>query len=224
MPAAWVTGAFGPYTEALMNGTRAPDRIYRDFSNHVYDPSSGKGGAPRKVKQWYGWYVSNLTNGNWSVAMYSAGTLSHYLDDIANPMHTGTSEQEETVHSRYENDVNEHLNEFTVSVTLELVNDPEAYAITVATFSHQYYDNLVSEYSSSRWTNNVQSITQICLNEAVKAVASIWKQGIVDSGIQIPEFQSINSVFLFTFTIVAAISILRSARPKFSPFKTHSQE
>jgi hypothetical protein len=84
----------GPYLE----GSKAPDnhfKDFKDFKNHVLHPRDGFwGGAPDKVRSWYGQLVDGLGQEQWPTAAYAAGVLGHYYTDPLQPFHTGQSEAE----------------------------------------------------------------------------------------------------------------------------------
>jgi hypothetical protein len=91
------------HADVLLTGAKAPDDEFRDFTNHVLHPRDGWwGGAPGKARNWYGHLVDALAKGDWSIAAYSAGVLSHYLSDPVQPFHTGQSEAENSIHRAFE--------------------------------------------------------------------------------------------------------------------------
>src|SRR5581483_1854844 len=88
-----------PYLE----GSKAPDNRFKDFKNHVLHPRDGFwGGAPDKVRSWYGQLVDALGQEQWATAAYAAGVLSHYYTDPLQPFHTGQSEAENNIHRAVE--------------------------------------------------------------------------------------------------------------------------
>ncbi len=88
-----------PYLE----GSKAPDNAFKDFKNHVLHPRDGFwGGAPDKVRSWYGQLVDALGQEQWATAAYAAGVLSHYYTDPLQPFHTGQSEAENNIHRAVE--------------------------------------------------------------------------------------------------------------------------
>ena len=102
-------------------------------------------------------------------------------------MHTSSSSNESsTIHSGYEDAVASHLSDFSITISLEPVTNLEAYTVTVAMYSHQFYWSLVNDYAANHWTDNCHAITQACLLKAITAVASVWHQGLLDAGLTNP--------------------------------------
>jgi len=191
VPSDWKT-LFINYKQEIIDGCTAPDRIFHDWENHVYHPNTGWGGAPATVAKWYSWFVGNLTNENYEEAFFAAGVLSHYVSDVCNPLHTDSSDEESTMHSDYEYDVGEHL--FEISISVEKLDNVYSrnvsnYVKSLAVISNSYYDSLVSSYlEEGGWdSETVRNITEICLNLAVKAVASVWVGAIKEVETSIPE-------------------------------------
>lgn len=161
----------------------APDQVFHDSYNHVYHPTTGYGGAPKAAQRWYGYLVGNLSATNYEAAAYSAGVISHYVADVANPLHTDSSDAEDAIHSKYETEVTQHLSQITVSVVeLDTIVDVSAYVVSIAESSHGYYWALVNNYTQSGWNTDVDYITETCLSMAVKATASLWNSAIQSSG------------------------------------------
>ena len=86
-----------------LTGSKAPDKSFRDFENHVLHVTRGNwGGAPAEARAWYERTVRFLRQGHWSEAVYGAGVLSHYLTDPLMPFHTDQSEAESNIHRAVE--------------------------------------------------------------------------------------------------------------------------
>ncbi|MFN3743703.1 MAG: DUF4332 domain-containing protein [Hyphomicrobiaceae bacterium] len=94
---------FLKHAELLLLGAKAPDETFKDFKNHVLHPRDNFwGGAPPKVRNWYGHVVTALRQKDWPTAVYAAGVLSHYLTDPLHPFHTGQSQAENDIHRAVE--------------------------------------------------------------------------------------------------------------------------
>jgi hypothetical protein len=86
-----------------LDGSKAPDKEFKDFKNHVLHTRDGYwGGAPDKVRSWYQHLVEALTLQDWQTAVYCAGVLSHYYTDPLHPFHTAQSEAENNIHRAVE--------------------------------------------------------------------------------------------------------------------------
>ncbi len=95
------------YHAPYLEGSKAPDKKFKDFQNHVLHVRSGNwGGAPTEARRWYERTVELLREGKWLAACYSSGILSHYLSDPLMPFHTGNSEAETNIHRAVEWSVN----------------------------------------------------------------------------------------------------------------------
>lgn len=82
-----------------LEGAKAPDTKFKDFRNHVLHVRDDYwGGAPATAAQWYTKTVAALQERDWSIAVYSAGVLSHYYTDPFMPFHTAQSEAENNIH------------------------------------------------------------------------------------------------------------------------------
>ncbi len=94
---------FLKHAELLLLGAKAPDDSFKDFKNHVLHPRDNFwGGAPPKVRNWYGHVVTALRQQDWPTAVYAAGVMSHYLTDPLHPFHTGQSQGENNIHRAVE--------------------------------------------------------------------------------------------------------------------------
>jgi len=216
LPRDWRDLGFNLYPSDLADGATVPDnRGFWDYNSwyHWYHPSQDRGKAPDGVLRWYNYLLGNLTVREWKIAVFNAGVMSHYISDVANPMHTDEKSQEtDTVHSNYEGDVNAHLSQMAITVAqLDSPSDVKQYIINIAWTSNQYYDALVITYASSGWHLQVAQITQTCLNLAVKAVASLWMKAIDESGAVIPEYP-VGASWLVCVCLTISVTILRKRR------------
>ena len=85
--------------ETYLDGSKAPDNKFKDFTNHVLHVRDNHwGGAVKATQKWYAATVEALRAKKWSDAIYNAGVLSHYYTDPIQPFHTGQCEAEGIVH------------------------------------------------------------------------------------------------------------------------------
>jgi len=90
---------FLKYSERYLVGSKDPDKLFKDFRNHVLHVQDNFwGGAPDKCREWYDDLVSCLVAERWEDAVYSAGVLSHYYTDPIMPFHKAQSEAESAIH------------------------------------------------------------------------------------------------------------------------------
>lgn len=70
--------------------------------------------------------------------------MSHFIADVANPMHTDQSEKEEPIHSRYEGDVDERIRDYRFRYDGRDGARPGARTRRVARVAHRDYWDLVT--------------------------------------------------------------------------------
>ncbi len=91
------------YFDSYLDGSKAPDKKFKDFRNHVLHVNDNYwGGAVGKAEEWYKTTVREFRRGAWSKAIYSAGVLSHYYTDPMMPFHSAQSEEETQIHRAVE--------------------------------------------------------------------------------------------------------------------------
>lgn len=90
---------FLKHADAYLEGSKAPDKQFKDFTNHVLHVHDDYwGGAPEKAASWYARLVDALSAEAWREAAFAAGVLSHYYTDPIQPFHTAQSEAENAIH------------------------------------------------------------------------------------------------------------------------------
>lgn len=95
--------AFLYYFDSYLDGSKAPDKKFKDFRNHVLHVQDNYwGGALGKADEWYKTAVREMQRGAWPKAIYAAGVLSHYFTDPFMPFHSGQSEEETQIHRAVE--------------------------------------------------------------------------------------------------------------------------
>lgn len=81
------------HVEPYLRGIDAPEREFRDFTNHVLYAAEEWGGAARLARKWYWRTVESLRCGEWSEAAYHAGVLARYAAFPFSPLRTGHDER-----------------------------------------------------------------------------------------------------------------------------------
>jgi len=90
---------FLKHAETYLEGSKAPDKEFKDFRNHVLHVRDDYwGGAPEKAQAWYGKLLAALRGEAWKDAAFAAGVLSHYYTDPVQPFHTAQTEAENAIH------------------------------------------------------------------------------------------------------------------------------
>ncbi|RDE17968.1 MAG: hypothetical protein C4K49_00070 [Candidatus Thorarchaeota archaeon] len=169
--ASWAD-AFQYYSPEIIAGSTTPDTVWQDWDNHLYYPDTGEYAAPQAAARWFAFARNNFTLGNWEDGFKAAGVLAHYSSDPCIPVHTGPNG---TAHSAYETDINDQLMSLVLQTPTEKeITNVTAFVIECATYSHQYYDTVVTAYpngSSTAITTNstIKALTESCLSMAVNA-------------------------------------------------------
>ena len=211
----------------LMEGSKEPDKSFRDFQNHVFHPveTSGEkprgefGGAPATAEKWYARLVDMLELQRWDDAVHAAGVLSHYLSDPLMPLHTGSSDAETHVHRGVEwtisrdfealwssEDANAERQTFAEQSEDKDVSDVIREEATKANAS---YDGLIKAYDADvgrktpeRGLNSAgRKIATAQLPRAAAVIAAVFDKAIEDAGVEPPK------VNLTLRTAIAALGI-----------------
>ena len=94
---------FVRHYEDYLEGSKAPDKQFRDFKNHVLHVSDNYwGGVVKAAAKWYDRAVESFVKQDWVEGVYCVGVLSHYYTDVLMPFHTGQTEEEGKVHRAFE--------------------------------------------------------------------------------------------------------------------------
>ena len=153
------------HVEPFLKGSKAPDKEFKDFTNHVLHVRDGLwGGAPKKAREWYAALVDALTAKDWPAAAFSAGVLSHYYSDPLMPFHTAQSDKEKVIHRAGEWSCSKSYDEFHMLLADSLgwpdVPVPsgedwvEKMVVAGAVRSHGFYDELCDRYDHDAGVKN----------------------------------------------------------------------
>ena len=144
--------------ELYLDGSKAPDKKFKDFRNHVLHVGDNYwGGAVVKTEEWYGRLVSLLQEGDWKRAVYAAGVMSHYYTDPIMPLHTAQSEREGAVHRAIEWSVTKSYSELQNILIQDLGGYPTlspsqdsdwlaTMVINGAQAAFEHYETLIDHY------------------------------------------------------------------------------
>ncbi|MET0653270.1 MAG: DUF4332 domain-containing protein [Hyphomicrobiaceae bacterium] len=170
-----------------LDGSKAPDKEFKDFKNHVLHTRDGYwGGAPDKVRSWYQHLVEALTLQDWQTAVYCAGVLSHYYTDPLHPFHTAQSEAENNIHRAVEWSISKAYDElYTLGkgefdrIEVDISRDPnwlEQLVCQGAEMANGYYEKLIAHYDIQRGVSDPPS----GLDQVAKRIVSrlIWYASI----------------------------------------------
>lgn len=208
--------------ERLMLGSKAPDKSFKDFQNHVLHPGASDeddwGGAPAKTAEWYAALIAALKSKKWSDAAYAAGVMGHYYTDVWMPFHTGSSEEEEILHRAVEWSANksfERLWEIGASdpsaqgFAAEAGASAEAMTRAAARASHAHYQTLIIDYDYAVGVKapeeglgpKAEAALGRMLAQAAAGLAHLMTRAAAEAGMRAPK------VDLTAQTVVAGLKI-----------------
>ncbi|WP_206678756.1 DUF4332 domain-containing protein [Alienimonas chondri] len=205
--------------EPLLTGAKAPDKTFKDFTNHVLHVRDGLwGGAPKKVRQWYEALTDRLSARDWPAAAYAAGVLSHYYTDPLMPFHTGQSEKEKCIHRAAEWSCTKSYDLFKAdlegalgwpAVAMPTGDDwLEQMTIDGAARANRFYDDFCERYDFAAGVKNPQAGLDgvcrrelaLCCGHAAVGFALILDRAIAESG-QTPPRSGVSLIgFLTSFS------------------------
>ncbi len=206
--------------EKYLEGSKAPDNVFKDFKNHVLHVGEKYwGGAPEKVEEWYATTVAALRAGNWADAAYAAGVLSHYYTDPVMPFHTAQTEAENAIHRATEWSINRSYNALrtigeqrfaNIEVkTHDGPNGSKEMTCDGAEFSHRYYEKLIAHYDIHKGTvrpeDGLDAIAQTLVAELLMYAAvgfgKILDRAVTEAGVAAPDVGLTLETFLATLKI-----------------------
>lgn len=143
--------------EIYMEGSKAPDKEFKDFKNHVLHVRDDLwGGAPAKARSWYNHLVEALSAQNWEMAVYCAGVLSHYYTDPIHPFHTAQSDAESNIHRAVEWSISKSYDKLRAAALPIFINPPPTpgddpnwlaeMVVAGAVRSNEHYETLIAHY------------------------------------------------------------------------------
>ncbi len=157
--------------EQYIDGSKAPDKKFRDFRNHVLHVSDNYwGGAVPTAELWYRRLVESLRSEEWRRAVYCAGVLTHYITDPFMPLHTGQTEDEGAVHKLVEWGTAKAYRDLVATLPAAKgihnwkpptdTGSSDWLALLIidgATLAHQSYDILIDHYDPVRGRRNASA-------------------------------------------------------------------
>lgn len=141
---------------------------------HVYDRWGDEyGGADEATAVWFRRTKGRLEAGRERAASRALGVMSHFIADVANPMHTDQDDKEEDIHSPYEDDVDERIRSYPFSYDGRDSARPGARTQRTARVAHRSYWDLVNAYDDHGYNRKVHRITKRQLKRAANALADL---------------------------------------------------
>ena len=192
---------FIKHFELYLEGSKAPDKKFKDFRNHVLHVSDNFWGGPvKQAEKWYAQTVLHLKKEQWSKAVYAAGVLSHYYMDPFMPLHTGQTEEEGAIHRACEWSVNKSfkplidlLESTTGYPTVKLPNGDDWLKIAIhqgAATAHQHYQAYIDHYDLAVGSKNppaglddhLKNVTAQLLGLTAVGFARVLEKAFHESG------------------------------------------
>ena len=207
------------HADVYLEGSKAPDKEFKDFKNHVLHVADDYwGGAPEKVESWYRKLVEALKARSWHEAVYAAGIMSHYYTDPIHPFHTDQSEAENNIHRAVEWSISRSYgtlsarNETKRLPAIELATDDawiKDHVIAGAETSHGHYATLIAHYDFNRGViEPSEGLDEVCkalvsdlLLYAAVGHARLLERAFEDAAVEPPH------VKLTAHTFLAALEI-----------------
>ncbi len=188
---------FLSHSEIYLEGSKAPDKEFKDFKNHVLHVGDGFwGGAPEKVESWYRKLVEALKAQSWHEAVYAAGIMSHYYTDPIHPFHTAQSKAENNIHRAVEWSISKSYGVLferaraKPAPRVEPGNDEawiKDHVIAGAETSHAHYETLIAHYNFDRGVvDPPEGLDDVCkeLISDLIVYAAVGHARLLDSAFQ----------------------------------------
>jgi len=162
------------HQELFILGIEAPDRIFKDFTNHYYNCTPNQygvhsGSIIKKIANEIQFvqqmlnnpdeiilhhniapFLSALLDTPLKAFIFEMGVLSHYITDLHQPMHTDGKYRfadEETIHKITEADTRSHLSEFRIILERrQRIKEPQSFFTYQIYEINSFYDDLVDRY------------------------------------------------------------------------------
>ena len=208
------------HAQTYLEGSKAPDKQFKDFKNHVLHVRDGYwGGAPEKAEAWYGKLVTALRGEAWSDAAYAAGVLSHYYTDPIQPFHTAQSEAENAIHRACEWSISRSYDELAklgrerFARTDVAVPEGGSWLKDMvcrgAETSNRYYEKLIAHYDIHRGTvdpptgldDAARVLVAELLTYASTGLARILERAFSESGATPPAVSLTLEAFIATLQV-----------------------
>lgn len=212
---------FLAHAEVYLEGSKAPDKQFKDFKNHVLHVGDNFwGGAPEKVESWYGKLVEALQAQSWHEAVYAAGIMSHYYTDPIHPFHTAQSKAENNIHRAVEWSISKSYDELFARVRNKSAPRVEAadgdawikdHVIAGAETSHAHYETLIAHYNFERGVVDPPAgLDEVCKNlisdlilYAAVGHARLLDSAFEEAGVSPPDVSLTAETFVATLKIPA---------------------
>ena len=193
------------HNEEFLAGAKAPDKVFKDFKNHVLHVGEGEwGGARNAAMGWYAEAVDKLRAKKWGKAVYALGVLSHYYADPIQPFHTGQTEEEGAMHRAVEWSIAKSRP--TLKALIDERGYPDVEADNSIGFvsnmvragadkSHQYYQSVLDHYNLDVGAKHPEAgLDQTLIDVfaeliayATSGLAVLFSRAVAEAGVKAPK-------------------------------------
>lgn len=180
-----------PGLQPLMDASLEPDRVLKDFGNHVFHIQGGAmGKGPFHVETLVNEVAELIAAGRKEdkpLIIQKLGWIGHYAADLVQPLHTGSSVndtiEEKSYHSATERDADKHVLNYGVNFDgCQSIKRISARMIYEALWSNQHYDALEQAYTRGQKYPEVRNIIVACYSRAVNNIVDLWYSAWVKAG------------------------------------------
>ncbi|HNX77500.1 MAG TPA: hypothetical protein PLM07_07520 [Candidatus Rifleibacterium sp.] len=178
-----------PSLAPLMEYSVEPDRVLKDFHNHVFHIQGGAMGKgpfhiETLVKETADLIVKKAPRAE---ILQRLGWVAHYASDLLQPLHTGTSLddtiEEKSYHSATERDADRFVLNYGVNFDgCQSIKRISARMIYEALWANQHYDALEQAYNRGTRYPEVKNVISSCYSRAVNNVVDLWYSVWVKAG------------------------------------------
>jgi len=211
--------------EALLEGAKAPDTVFKDFKNHVLHTKDGYwGGAPEAAEEWRKRMVRALKDRDWKYGAYCAGVMSHYVVDPIQPFHTGQTEEEGVIHAAVEWSLSKTYPEMRKILLADLGGWPEVKLAddsewlkkavrSGADRSNPHYDLLIQHYNfelgrkkpEQGVDQEIKDKVAALIGYAVVLLARVFERCFAEAAVQPPRVNLVVDTLLVSLNVPVAM-------------------
>ncbi len=186
MPAAFreFLGARGdkhPALKGLLEASLEPDRVLKDFRNHVYHLHGYEmGNGPFQIDKLVKEVAEDIrTNKPRTLIVQKLGWIAHYCADLLQPLHTGVATwegiEEKSYHAAFEKDCDKFV--YTFAVTFYGANNVKrisARQVYEALWANRYYEAIEQAYTTGKRFEAVDKIAEATYSRGVNNIVNMW--------------------------------------------------
>ncbi len=178
-----------PSLKPLMEASLEPDRVLKDFQNHVFHIQGGAmGKAPFHIETLINEVAEMIAQKQpRKDIIQKLGWIGHYAGDLVQPLHTGSSLddtiEEKSYHSATERDADKFVLNYGVNFDgCQAIKRISARMIYEALWSNQHYDALEQAYTRGSKYPEIKNLISSCYSRAVNNVVDLWYSAWVKAG------------------------------------------